>query len=70
MTRRDAYGEHWGVQPQVEYFNPRGGKVACQGKKTYSMLGETDSGNTHVGVVGYQVSKVLLEFPKFDGVSD
>jgi len=22
----DVYGEHWGVLPQVEYFNPRGGK--------------------------------------------
>ena len=39
---------HWGVQPQVEYFNPRGGKVACQGKDTRSK--ETYSGNTHVGV--------------------
>ena len=28
--------KHWGVQPQVEYFNPRGGKVACQGKDTCS----------------------------------
>ncbi|XDV29271.1 hypothetical protein PO909_032408 [Leuciscus waleckii] len=28
--------KHWGVQPQVEYFNPRGGKVACRGKDTCS----------------------------------
>ena len=28
---------HWGVQLQVEYFNPRGGKVACQGKDTCSV---------------------------------
>ncbi|XDV36758.1 hypothetical protein PO909_006485 [Leuciscus waleckii] len=28
--------KHWGIQPQVEYFNPRGGKVACQGKDTCS----------------------------------
>ncbi|CAM4674709.1 unnamed protein product [Leuciscus chuanchicus] len=27
---------HWGIQPQVEYFNPRGGKVACRGKDTCS----------------------------------
>ena len=28
--------KHWGVQPQVEYFNPRGGKVVCRGKDTCS----------------------------------
>ncbi|CAM4569140.1 unnamed protein product [Leuciscus chuanchicus] len=27
---------HWGVQPQVECFNPRGGNVACRGKDTCS----------------------------------
>ena len=27
---------HWGVQLQVEYFKPRGGKVACRGKDTCS----------------------------------
>ncbi|CAM4572422.1 unnamed protein product [Leuciscus chuanchicus] len=27
---------HWGVQPQVECFNPRGGKVASRGKDTCS----------------------------------
>ena len=47
---------HWGVQPQVEYFNPRGGKVACQGKDTCSerltveihMWGSPGGGTMHM----------------------
>ena len=48
---------HWGVQPQVEYFNPRGGKVACQGKDTCSkrltveihMWGSPEGNHAHGG---------------------
>jgi len=29
-------GNHWGLQPQVEDFNPRVVKVACRGKDTRS----------------------------------
>jgi len=50
-------GNHWGVQPQVEYFNPRGGKVACRGKDTCSerltveihMWGSLRGGTMHTG---------------------
>jgi len=56
MAWRDSYGEHWSVRPQVEYFNPRGGKVACQKKDTCSerfivgihMWGSLSGGTMHM----------------------